>query len=78
MNNDTKIVVNERLIEFTPACITYEEVVTLAGFSGNECFVAYSSKRDGIVIRKGLMRPGCLPVLITDVMTFRVSHAGNA
>jgi hypothetical protein len=78
MTNNTKIVVNERLVEFTPACITYEEVVALAGFIGNEYFVAYSSKRDGLVIREGRMCPGCLPVLVTDVMAFRVSHAGNA
>lgn len=73
----TKITINERLFDFTPSNITYEEVVALAGYTGNEYLVKYNSKRDGILHREGTLKPGA-SVLITDVMTFRVSHAGNA
>lgn len=73
----TKITINDRLIDFDVPHITYEEVVALAGLTGNECLVKYSSRRDDIIHRQGTLIVGA-SVLITDVMTFRVSHAGNA
>ena len=72
-----KITVNDRLVDFDPPYITYEEVVALAGLTGNEYLVRYSSKRDDIVRHEGVLRIGA-SVLVTDVMSFRVSHAGNA
>lgn len=72
-----KITINDRLFDHDPPCITYEEVVALAGYAGNEYLVKYSSKRDGVVRREGTLNVGTT-VLITDVMSFRVSHAGNA
>lgn len=74
----TKIAINETWVEFAPACITYEEVVALAGHTGNEYVVTYRSKRDGRVQREGRMRPGCDPVLVTDVMLFSVTRTGDA
>ena len=74
----TKITINEQLIDFDPPCITYREVVDLAGYVGsNECLVRYTSKRDGAVRREATLMPGTA-VVIQDVMSFRVSHAGNA
>jgi hypothetical protein len=74
----TKIAINENWVEFAPVCITYEEVITLAGLTGSEYVVTYRSKRDGHIQREGRMKPGCAPVLVTDVMMFSVAHTGNA
>lgn len=72
-----KIMVNGCLVDFEPVCISYEEIVALAGLTGTPS-VTYCSKRDGDVRREGTMYTGCSPVLVTDVMVFNVSHTGGA
>lgn len=72
-----KIIVNGSLVDFEPACISYEEIVALAGLIGRPS-VTYCSKRDGDVRREGIMYVGCSPVLLTDVMAFSVVHTGDA
>lgn len=75
--SNAKITVNGSLVDFEPVCISYEQVVALAGFTGTPS-VTYSSKRDGDVHRQGTMYTGCSPVLLTDAMVFNVAHTGNA
>jgi hypothetical protein len=77
MKNNTKITVNDRLVEFEPISISYEEVVALSGLTGTPS-VTYCSKRDGDIRRQGTMYMGCSPVLVTDAMTFNVVHTGGA
>jgi hypothetical protein len=72
-----RIIVNGRPIHTNLVTVSYEEIVALAGHSGNPSAV-YSSKRDGDVRRQGAMYSGCSPVLLTDVMTFDVAHTGAA
>lgn len=72
-----KIIVNGRLVDFESVCISYEEVIALAGLIGTPS-VTYCSKRDGDVRREGTMYTGCSPVLVSDVMTFNVAHTGGA
>lgn len=73
-----KITVNDRVVDFDRISITYDEVVALADMPGPECHVMFTSRRDGVICRTGSMHAASTPVLITDVMTFRVSHTGNA
>jgi len=72
-----RIIVNGFAVYFEPACISYQEIVELAGLTGTPS-VTYSSKRDGDVRREGTMHAGCSPVLLTDVMVFNVVHTGGA
>lgn len=72
-----RIVVNGRPVQTNQVCISYEEIVALAGHTGTPS-VAYCSRRDGDVRRQGTMYVGCSPVLLTDVMTFDVVHTGGA
>lgn len=72
-----KITINERVVDFDPVSITYEEVVALAETTGTP-YVSYRSKRDQEIRRRGTMHPGCSPVQITDVMIFFVTHTGAA
>lgn len=64
-------------LENTPFHLTYEQVVKLAGETGNPS-VTYCSKRDGDTQRSGTMYSGCAPVLLTDVMVFNVVHTDGA
>lgn len=72
-----RIVVNGQSIKTDAISISYEEIVELAGYSGNPS-VTYCSKLDGDVRRQGTMYAGCSPVLLTDVMIFDVVHTGAA
>lgn len=74
-----RIIINDRVIDIHEATLqlTYEEVVALGGESGTP-FVKYSSKRDDVVVRSGTMNPGGFPVLLTDVMWFRITQTGSA
>lgn len=64
-------------VDFVGEHISYEEVVRLAGLTGNPS-VAYRSLWRGDSRRIGTMYPGCRPVIVEAGMYFNVMHTGNA
>ncbi len=72
-----EIIVNGSRLTVGGTHLTYDEVVELAGSSGNPT-VVYSSAKKGDTRRSGEMHRGCADVAMEAGMVFTVMHTGNA
>lgn len=71
------IVVNSREYNFFGSQISYEEIVKLAGKTGNPS-VTYRGPTKGDSLRKGNMHADCAAVELEEGMIFNVQHTGGA
>lgn len=72
-----KITINGRDHDVPGGYLSYEELVKLAGKTGNPS-ATYLGPRMGDMRRGGIMHPGCKPIELEEGMHFDVVHTGNA
>jgi hypothetical protein len=72
-SSDVRIIVNGERREIPPSPVTYEQIVALAGMSGNPSM----TWKLPLLGSGGTMSPGCT-LVPSDGLVFNVCHTGNA